>query len=474
VSRTAAVVGSGPNGLAAAIALARADVGVTVYEAKETIGGGCRTQELTLPGFKHDVCSAIHPLAAGSPFLRTLPLEDYGLEWIQPEFALAHPFDDGSAAVLSRSLDETAKALGSDGGAYRRLMRPFVENWDDFSAAVLGPLQRLPRSPLLLARFGVHARRSATGLATSAFEGEQARALFTGLAAHANIPLTKPMTASFGLVLGSAAHAVGWPIPRGGSQNIADAMASYLRKLGGQVETNRHIDSLESLESSDAVLFDLTPGQVLAIAGSWLSKGYRRNLTRFRYGAGVYKVDYALSGPVPWTATECSRAGTVHLGGWMDEIVASEAAIAGGRHPDRPYVLVAQQSLFDPSRAPEGKHTLWAYCHVPAGSTEDMTERIEAQIERFAPGFHSLVLARHAMPPSALRDYNENYVGGDIAGGSHAALQLFFRPTMSFSPYRTSDPRLFFCSASTPPGAGVHGMCGYFAAQAVLRSLSAG
>ena len=470
--RTAVVAGSGPNGLAAAIALAREDVAVTVYEAKETPGGGCRTQELTLPGYRHDVCSAIHPLGAGSPFFRTLPLTEYGLEWIQPDFALAHPFDDGSAAVLCRSLDETANGLGRDGDAYRRLMQPFVENWDDFSAAVLGPVLRVPRSPLLLARFGVHARRSATGLATSAFEGEQARALFTGIAAHANVPLTGAFTAGFAMVLGSAAHAVGWPIPKGGSQAVTDALLGYLRQVGGRVEANHRVESLAGLEDADVVLFDLTPRQVLTIAGEHLSEGYRRKLRGFRYGAGVFKVDYALNGPVPWTATECLRAGTVHLGSSMAEIVASEDAVAEGRCPERPYVLVAQQSLFDPTRAPEGKRTLWAYCHVPAGSTVDMTGRLEAQIERFAPGFRDLVLARHTTSPAALEAYNENYVGGDIAGGSHEGLQLLLRPAPSLSPYRTSDPRLLICSASTPPGAGVHGMCGYYAALAALSTIS--
>lgn len=468
--RSAVVVGAGPNGLAAAIALARAGVKVKVYEAKETIGGGCRTQELTLPGFRNDVCSAIHPLAAGSPFLRTLPLADHGLEWIHPEFALAHPFDDGTAAVLSRSLDDTARGLGKDGEAYCHLMQPFAKNWDNFATAILGPLVRMPSDPLLMARFGLHARRSATDLAGSVFTTENARGLFAGLSAHANVPLTAPLTASFGLLLGSAAHGVGWPFPRGGSQSIVDAMARYLGQLGGNVETNRHIEALDGLDNVDAILFDLTPRQVLAIAGKRLSEGYRRKLQRFRYGAGVFKVDYALDGPVPWTAPECLHAGTVHLGGSMAEIVASENAVADGRIPERPYVLVGQQSLFDSSRAPAGKHTLWAYCHVPAGAPEDMTERIEAQIERFAPGFRDRVLARHGMSPKELEAYNSNYIGGDIAGGSHAGLQLLFRPAASLSPYRTSDPRLYLCSASTPPGAGVHGMCGHFAAKAALRA----
>jgi len=471
VAKSAVVVGAGPNGLAAAIRLAQAGVHTTVYEARDSVGGGSRTQELTLPGFRHDVCSAVHPLAVGSPFLRTLPLADYGLEWIHPEFALAHPFDDGTAAVLSRSLEDTGVRLGEDANAYRRLFQPFVENWDALANAILGPILRMPTNPLLMARFGLHARRSATALARSSFKTEKARALFMGLAAHANVPLTSPLTASFGVVLGSAAHAVGWPFPRGGSQSIANAMAGYLTELGGEVVTSRPIESLDRLGEQDAILFDLTPRQVLAIAGDRLSDGYRRKLARFRYGAGVFKVDYALDAPVPWSADECRRAGTLHLGGTMTEIVEAEAAVARGQAPARPYVLVAQQSLTDPSRAPDGRHTLWTYCHVPHGSTEDATDRIEAQIERFAPGFRQHILARHVMSPVELEAYNENYVGGDIAGGSHGGLQLFFRPTPSISPYRTSDPRVFMCSASTPPGAGVHGMCGFFAAQATLRTL---
>ena len=468
--KSAIIVGAGPNGLAAAIQLARAGVKVTVYEARDSVGGGARTQEITLPGFRHDVCSAVHPLAAGSPFLRTLSLDEHGLEWIHPKLALAHPFDDGTAAVLSRSLDETARGLGEDGAAYHRLFHPFAANWETLAGAILGPLVRAPAAPLLMARFGLRARRSAAGLARSLFKSERARALFTGLSAHANVPLTSPLTASFGLVLGSAAHAVGWPFPKGGSQAISEAMARHLRQLGGEILTNRPIDALDELEDANVVLFDLTPKQVLAIAGKRLSDGYRRRLADFRYGPGVFKVDYALDGPVPWSADECRRAGTLHLGGTMTEIIESEAAIAKGRIPDRPYVLIAQQSLFDSSRAPEGKHTLWGYCHLPHGSTVDMTDRIEAQIERFAPGSRERVLARHSMSPIELEDYNENYVGGDIAGGSHAGLQLLLRPTPSLSPYKTSDPRLFLCSASTPPGAGVHGMCGYFAAVTALRT----
>jgi phytoene dehydrogenase-like protein len=471
VSPSAIVVGAGPNGLAAAVALARAGVRVTVLEAGETIGGGSRTKELTLPGFRHDVCSAVHPLAAGSPFFRSLPLEEHGLRWIQPQIPLAHPFDDGTAATLRRSVDETSRLLGRDGPAYGKLMRPVVENWDDLSAAVLGPIFRPPRHPLLMASFGLNAWRSAAGLARSRFAERRARALFAGIAAHANVPLHRPLTASFGLVLGGAGHAVGWPVAEGGSQAIADALAGYLRSLGGELRTQCRVNSLDDVPDAEAILFDVTPRQLLRIVGEQLNEAYRRDLGRFRYGAGVFKVDYALDGPIPWNAVECRHAGTVHLGATLDEMVESEELIARGGHPDRPYVLVAQQSLFDTTRAPPGKHTAWAYCHAPNGSTEDMTARIESQIERFAPGFSRLVLARHITSAAALEEYNENYVGGDIAAGSHAGLQLFFRPTQRLSPYTTSDRRLFICSASTPPGAGVHGMCGFFAAQAAMKVL---
>jgi phytoene dehydrogenase-like protein len=467
----AVVVGAGPNGLAAAIVLARAGVRVTVLEACETVGGGSRTAELTLPGFRHDVCSAVHPLAAGSPFFRRLPLDRYGLRWIQPEIALAHPFDDGTAAMLTRSLDETAARLGADQEAYRRLMRPLAENWSTLAPAILGPVVRRPGRPVLMARFGINALRSATGLARSCFREAKTRALFAGLAAHANVRLDRPFTASIALVLGSAAHAVGWPVAAGGSQSIVDALAGYFCALGGEVQTARRVDSLGDVEGAEAVLFDLTPAQILRIAKRGFTARYRQSLARFRYGPGVFKVDYALDGPIPWTAEACRRAGTVHLGGSMEEIAASEQLVAEGRHPERPYMLVAQQSLFDPTRAPPGKHTAWAYCHVPNGSAEDMTDRMEAQIERFAPGFRELILARHITSPAALEAYNANYVGGDIAAGAPDGLQLFMRPAIRLSPYATSDKRLYICSASTPPGPGVHGLCGYFAARAALRRL---
>jgi phytoene dehydrogenase-like protein len=468
---TAVVIGAGPNGLAAAIALAQAGVRVTVLEAKDTVGGGTRTAELTLPGFRHDVCSAVHPLAASSPFFASLPLEEHGLRWLQPEIPLAHPFDDGTAATLLRSLDDTAASLGRDAPSYARLMGSIVESWDRLSDAFLSPVLRLPRDPFLLARFGLSALRPATWLARQSFQGPRARALFTGIAAHANSSLDGPFTASFGLVLGAAAHVVGWPIAQGGSQSIADALVSYLRSLGGEIVTGRRVESLDDLPPCDAILFDLTPKQLLKMGGSRLSESYRRALGGYRYGPGVFKLDYALDGPIPWTAPDARRAGTVHLGGRMEEMVASEADVAHGREPLRPYVLLSQPSLFDDTRAPAGKHTCWAYCHVPNGSAFDMTERVEAQIERFAPGFKDLVLARHAMRSSDLQAYNENYVGGDIQGGAAAGLQLFLRPAWRLSPYTTSDPRLFICSSATPPGAGVHGMCGYNAAQAVLRRL---
>lgn len=467
-SYDAVVVGAGPNGLAAAITLARAGRSVLLLEAEERLGGGARSAELTRPGFVHDVCSAVHPMGVASPFFRTLPLGERGLEWVHPPVPLAHPLDDGTAVLLERSVEATGEALAGDGAAYRRLMAPLVSGWDDLAAQLLGPL-RFPRHPLLLGRFGLRAIRSARGLARGAFRGEAARVLFGGLAAHSILPLERPLTASFGLLLGAAAHAVGWPVARGGSQAIADALASSLRSLGGEIVTGTRVSSIDEVPPARAVLLDVTPRQVVDIAGHRLPAGYRRRLERFRYGPGVFKVDYALDGPVPWKAEGCTRAGTVHLGGTLAEIAASERAVARGEHPERPYVLVAQQSLFDATRAPEGKHTLWAYCHVPNSSTVDMTERVEAQIERFAPGFRDRVLARSVMSPAELERFNANHVGGDIAGGAHDGLQLFARPALRLVPYATPAEGIFICSSSTPPGAGVHGMCGYFAARAALR-----
>jgi phytoene dehydrogenase-like protein len=465
----AIVVGAGPNGLAAAIVLARAGRSVPVLEGRETVGGGVRSAELTLPGFVHDVCSAVHPLAIASPFLRELPLGDYGLEWIHPEAPLAHPFDDGSAAVLERSIWQTGETLGPDADAYRRLMGPLVMSWEKLAPELLGPL-RPPRHPFALARFGILAIRSAEGLAMSHFRGERARALFAGMSAHSMMSLEQPITASFGLVLGILGHAVGWPVARGGSQRISDALAAYLRSLGGGIATGVSVESVEELPPHQATLLDVTPQQVLKMAGSKLSGAYRRGLDRYRYGPGVFKLDWALDGPIPWKARECLRAGTVHLGGTMDEIVASERAVWQGCHSKRPYVILAQPSLFDSTRAPAGKHTVWAYCHVPNGSTFDMTKRIEAQIERFAPGFRERVLAGNVMSPASLERYNPNYVGGAINGGVQNIWQLFTRQVPRLVPYSTPVSGLYICSSSTPPGGGVHGMCGYHAARAVLAA----
>ena len=467
----AVVVGAGPNGLAAAITLARAGRSVLLLEAQESIGGGTRTSELTLPGFRHDVCSAIHPMALASPFFRALPLHEHGLEFIHPPAPLAHPFDDGTAAVLERSVDATAVSLGPDADAYRRLIGPFVAGASRLVPSILRPPLWPPRHPMLMARFGLDGLRSAVGLAGARFAGERARALLAGSAAHSTLSLYKRPSASFALVLTLLGHAVGWPIPRGGSQAIADALGSYLRSLGGEIVTGRRVESIDELPPARAVLFDVTPRQLVRLVGHRFPSRYRRGLERYRYGAGVFKVDFALDGPVPWAAAECARAGTVHLGGTMAEIAASEHTVSRGGHPQRPYVLAAQQSLFDPTRAPEGKHTLWAYCHVPNGSTFDMTARLEAQVERFAPGFRDRILARSVMGPAALERHNENLVGGDINGGIQDLAQLFARPVARAVPYSTPAQGVYICSSSTPPGGAVHGMCGHLAARAALRSL---
>jgi len=465
----AIVVGSGPNGLAAAIALVRAGRSVLVLEGAETVGGGMRTEALTLPGFAHDTCSAIHPLGLASPFFRSVPLAEHGVEWIYSPAPLAHPLDDGSAVVLERSLEETTAGLDrQDGDAWRQLLGPFVASATELLDGILSPPVP-PRHPLVMARFGLKAIRSASSLARSAFVGERARALFAGNAAHAMLPLDAAASASFGLILATLGHAVGWPLPRGGSQAIAEALASYLRSLGGEIETGRHVASLDELALTKIVMLDVTPRQLLALAGDRLPPRYRRTLERYRYGPGVVKIDYALSDPVPWRAPECARAATVHIGGTLREIATAEHDVSAGRHPERPYVLVAQQSLFDTTRAPAGRHTLWAYTHVPNGSTEDVTGRIEAQIERYAPGFRDLVLGRSVLSPAALEARNPNYVGGDINGGSAELRQLFARPVMRPVPYRTPIDGVYLCSASTPPGGGVHGMCGLNAARAVLR-----
>ncbi len=465
----AVVVGSGPNGLAAAVELARNGHSVAVLEAEDTVGGGTRSAELTLPGYVHDVCSAIHPLGYASPFFSSLPLKEHGLEWVHPPAPLAHPFDDGTAAVLERSVKGTEKTLGPDADAYWKLMGPIVRDWNRLVGSLLGP-PRPPLHPFALARFGVRAVRSARGLAESLFEGEKARGLFAGNAAHSFLPMEQAPSASFGLVLGALGHAVGWPFPKGGSQKIADALTSYLLSLGGEVYTGVRVGSVEEVPRTRSILFDVTPRQLLKIAGEHFTDRYRRALQRYRYGPGVFKVDFALDAPIPWRAEVCKRAGTVHLGATLQEISYGEGAVSRGEHPERPFVLLAQQSLFDETRAPEGKHTVWAYCHVPNGSTFDMTERIEAQIERFAPGFRDRILAKSTMNTADMERTNANYIGGDINGGVMDFWQLFTRPVMRLTPYSTPAKGLYICSSSTPPGGGVHGMCGYFAARAALAA----
>jgi phytoene dehydrogenase-like protein len=464
----AVVVGAGPNGLAAAIELARSGRSVHVIERATEVGGGTRTAELTLPGFRHDVCSAVHPLAVASPFLAALPLSEHGLELIDPPTPAAHPFDDGTAAVLHRSIERTAEELGRDARAYRRLVGPLVRDWGLLAEFLLAP-PRVPRSPLLAARFGAPALAPAELFARARFRTPAARALLAGMSAHAMRPLGAAGTTAFGLVLLTLGHACGWPVARGGSAAITAAMRSYLESLGGTVELDREVVSLAELPPARAVLFDVTPRQLLAICGDALPPRYRRALGRYRYGPGVFKVDYALTDAVPWSAPACRAAGTVHLGGTLEEIAAGERTVARGGHPERPYVLVAQPSLADATRAPQGRHTLWAYCHVPNGSRVDMAEAIERQIERFAPGFRERVLARATRGPAQLEAENPNYVGGDINGGLASLRQVLARPTLSANPYATPNPRLFLCSSSTPPGGGVHGMCGYHAARAALR-----
>jgi phytoene dehydrogenase-like protein len=464
----AVVVGSGPNGLAAAIELARNGVSVLVLEARDEIGGGARTAELTLPGFRHDVCSAILPTARMSPFFRALPLEQHGVEWIEPPHAIAHPLDDGTAAIADRSVEMTAAGLGEDAEAYRKLFGPLAKSWEALFDDILRTVRIVSRHPLLLARFGLNAIRSAKAVAAR-FKGDHARALFAGCAAHSFVPLEQAGSASFGLVMTISAHAVGWPLAKGGSASLVGALAAHLRALGGEIRTGHRVASMADVPPSRAVIFDLTPRQIIAIAGDALPSRYVRRLNRFRYGPGVFKVDWALDGPIPWRAAECGRAATVHVGGKFEEIAAHERAIWLGRVTDRPFVLVAEQSRFDPTRAPAGKQTGWAYCHVPNGSAEDMTARIEAQVERFAPGFRDRILARHTMGPAQYEAYNANDIGGDIGGGANTLMQFIGRPIFSLDPYATPNRRLYIGSSSTPPGGGVHGMCGYWAARAALR-----
>jgi len=460
----AVVVGSGPNGLAAAVELARNGRRVAVLEGRSTIGGGMRSAQITLPGFVHDLGSAIHPLGYASPYFRSLPLEEHGLQWVHPEAPLAHPLDGGEAAVLERSIGETAAGLGPDSAAYRRLMEPGSADAARIAGYFVGKPSVL-RHPLALASSGIRALGDAEGLANRVFEGGKARALFAGNAAHSFLPLDQPPSAMFGLLLSTLGHAFGWPFPRGGSQSLADALASYLESLGGEIYTDAMVHTLDDLPQTRAVLFDVTPRQLLDIAGEHFSESYNNALKRYRYGPGVFKVDLALDGPIPWEAEECKRAGTVHLGGTLEEVAVGEAAVGRGEHPERPFILLAQQSLFDTMRAPEGKHTVWAYCHVPNGSTFDMTERIEAQIERFAPGFEDLILARKTAGTVELERWNPNLIGGDINGGYMDLRQLFTRPMPRPNPYSTPADGIYICSSSTPPGGGVHGMCGYLAAR---------
>jgi phytoene dehydrogenase-like protein len=465
----AIVVGAGPNGLAAAITLARAGRSVRLYEAAKTVGGGTRSAELTLPGYIHDPCSAAHPLGVASPFFQSLDLAARGLTWSQPAAPLAHALTPERSVILERDLAVMRDALGRDGAAWERTFGPLVNGWQALMASILGPIVRPPRHPILMARFGLPALLPATTFARLSFREEPARALFGGMAAHAMVPLGRPVSASFGLVLGTLAHAVGWPVASGGSGRIADALEAEARALGVDIVTDHAVRSIDELPPARSILFDLTPRQVLAIAGDRLPAGYRRQLDKFRYGPGVFKVDWALDGPIPWRDPATARAGTVHLGGTIRELVTSELAVARGAVAERPFVLLVQPGVADPSRAPEGKETAWAYCHVPNGWSGDMTAAIERQVERFAPGFRDRILARASRSAPEMEAYNANYVGGDINGGVQDIRQLFFRPVVRWNPYTTPNPSIFLCSSSTPPGGGVHGMSGMLAAKAALK-----
>lgn len=463
------MVGSGPNGLAAAVRLAREGRSVVVLEAAPTIGGGTRSAELTLPGFVHDVCAAIHAMGVSSPAFSADVLGSHEVTWLWPEIPLAHPLDGGRAGVLYRDVNLTVASLAQgDGGRWRRLIGPLARSWDRLLPQLLGPVLSVPRHPLVLGRFGLHALQPAT-MTARRFRTDEASALFGGCAAHAMLPLTAPLTSAFGLMLAAGGHASGWPVAAGGSQAVADALAARLVELGGVIRTGVTVRSMADLQPHRLALFDTNPAQLASIAGDELPVGYRDRLRRFRHGPGAFKIDYALDGPVPWTNDACRRAGTVHVVGTFAELVAAEADVTAGRMPAKPLVLVSQQSLCDPSRSPAGKHTLWAYAHVPHGYDGDAADAIENQIERFAPGFRDLVLARHTSGPADLAQHNLNYVGGDIAGGAHSGLQLVFRPTVALHPYATPNPKLWLCSASTPPGAGVHGMCGWHAAGRALK-----
>lgn len=466
----AIVIGSGPNGLSAAVALAQAGASVLVLEGESEIGGGTRSGELTLPGFTHDICSAVHPMGILSPFLRQLPLAEHGLSWISPPASVAHPLDRGDAVMLYRSLERSCEALGADARAYAKLVSPFLESPHALLADILAPL-RVPENPIAMMSFGIRALFSANRLARLCFRDERARALFAGCAAHSILPLSHPLTAALGLIFCFTAHVADWPVARGGSRAIPLALGSYLKSLGGRIQCDAPVRSLSELPNARTVLFDTSPDQLSRIAGDALPSGYRRRLERYRYGPGVFKLDWALDAPIPWRDPSCLEASTVHVGGSLEEICASEKDMYRGRHSERPFLIVCQQSDFDETRAPEGKRTGYAYCHVPHGSTLDMTDAIEAQIERFAPGFRERILARHAMNTGFLHAYNPNYVGGAITGGVADAFQLFTRPVARLDPYSTPNPRLYICSAATPPGGGVHGQCGYWAAQSVLKRL---
>jgi phytoene dehydrogenase-like protein len=465
----AIIVGSGPNGLAAAILLQQNGLSVLLLEGKGQIGGGLRTAELTLPGYLHDVCSAVHPLAAASPFFETLPLAQHGLKYLYPEIAAAHPFDDGTAAILTQSVEETARLLGADEQTYLKLLKPVVKNWPLMAADVLAPLH-FPKHPLAMAQFGLDALKPATVLGKR-FKTKAGKGLFAGMAAHAIQPLNNIATSAIALVLMSQGHLKGWPVPKGGSMQIGAALASYFTSIGGKIVTDYYVESLNQLPSAHAVLFDITPKQLLKIAGHKFSSVYKWQLERYRYGMGVFKIDWALDAPIPFKAEGAKQAGTVHIGNTFEEIADGEQRIWQGKHSEKPYVLLAQQSLLDPSRAPEGKHTAWAYCHVPNGSQRDMTAIIEQQVERFAPGFKDTILAKHTFNTAQMEEYNPNYIGGDINGGVIDIGQLFTRPVLRWSPYKTSAKGLYICSSSTPPGGGVHGMCGYHAAKKALSDI---
>jgi phytoene dehydrogenase-like protein len=465
----AVVVGSGPNGLSAAIELQRHGLSVLIIESKHETGGGLRTAELTLPGFRHDVCSAIHPLAAGSPFFNTLPLDQHGLKFIYPEVAAAHPFDDGSAAVLYNDIQKTMAGLGADAPTYNRLIGTTVSDWQHIVKDILAPLS-IPSNPFKMAAFGLNALPPASHLVKK-FSTRNGKGLWAGMAAHSIQPLTNISTSAIALVLMAVAHVKGWPLPERGSSSIADALVSYFKLLGGKIQTGLHVTSLNQLPSAHAVLFDITPRQLLQIAGEQFSSLYKTQLRNFRYGAGVFKIDWALDAPIPFTAQAARNAGTVHIGNTYDEIAAYEEGIWNNRIGEKPFILLAQPSIFDPTRAPQGKHTAWAYCHVPNGSVQDRTDAIEKQVERFAPGFRERILARHTFNTMQLEEYNNNYIGGDINGGVLDIGQLFTRPALRWSPYRTSADGLYICSSSTPPGGGVHGMCGYHAARRAIRDL---